>query len=207
MVGRIFFIWENVWTGESLKILKHTTFFRPQETFVLTVTFIYTVCVLECYKCETLSPPSRFIFHDIYFSDLSVFWEDFLEKFLGHLVFDSTHKQFVCAVSLGSLGPLLLKTTTQWNKIWAAAWQKHQNDLCIQWRLTSLGVCPVWSVLAMHSRIAKDPAFLHADNKLVRRLSDWVDAQADLVFTGHTYFVAFFMLRLTFKVNICPLDT
>ena len=40
--------------------------------------------------------------------------------------------------------------------IWAASWQKQQNDLCAR---------PVWPVFAVCQWVAKDPNFLHADSE------------------------------------------
>ena len=58
----------------------------------------------------------------------------------------------------------------------------------------SLGIRPVWSVFAVHSRVAKEPSFLVSDSE---DWSDWADAQTDLsVRWAHNHFVRFVMRRL-----------
>ena len=59
----------------------------------------------------------------------------------------------------------------------------------------SLGICPVWSVFAVHM---KKPWILSYPLSTLRRLwSDWADVQADLSSCrAHTHFVGFVMLRL-----------
>ena len=67
----------------------------------------------------------------------------------------------------------------------------------------SLGICPVWSVFAVRSVVAKDPNFLHVDSED----SDQIGQIPRLiwVFAGHTcHFVGFVMRRLIYSKIFCP---
>ena len=48
--------------------------------------------------------------------------------------------------------------------ILVGAWQNLQNDLCVQRRMISLGISPVWSESSLDAQ-CKDPMFPHADSE------------------------------------------
>ena len=81
---------------------------------------------------------------------------------------------------------------------WTSARQNQQDDLCIQWRLISPAICPVWSVFAMHpvgSQGPKRTAKTDQTGRVPRML--WV-------FAGHTgHFAGFVVLRLNCFWSSC----
>ena len=60
------------------------------------------------------------------------------------------------------------------NTIWAASWQNQQNNCAPSEDSDQPSLIRVFAV---HSMVAKDPSFLHADSE---DGSDWADAHADL---------------------------
>ena len=81
--------------------------------------------------------------------------------------------------------------------MWAATWQNQQTDRRPAKTQISLGIRPVWSVIAVSLMCSLGPKLSSCGQQ--RLWSDWADAQADLSLRwAQTHFVDFVMSQLMF---------
>ena len=78
-------------------------------------------------------------------------------------------------------------------KIWAAAWQNQQNDLCAQPRLGSAWASALSLIRVFAVRMKEVWVLFYPSSAQPRLWSDWADAQSDLSLRWmHNLFCCFF---------------